>query len=189
MTPWNVGMAVEGPVYLDANVVVGGLVHSQALYKASARLLGELIANKTPILLSDVVLSEALWAMAKVAYCDLMNQWNRARWNKEIFQRHHAAIFARQGAKIAAAPNWILSLANAGYPIDVVRSTQPQWLRVVDQTHAFMRDFRLTTNDAIHLALAAAHARTFITADRRDYASVVGQGAPAGLAMLQLDPI
>jgi predicted nucleic acid-binding protein len=179
-------MTVEGPVYLDANVVVGGLVHSQSLYRASASLLGELIASQTPILLSDVVLSETFWALAKVAYCDLVHQWSRAQWTKSIYERHHTAIFTRQGAKIAAAPNWIRSLVAAGYPIDVVRSTQRQWVRVVDQTHAFMRDFGLTTNDAMHLALAAAHARTFITADHHDFASVV---APAGLAMLGLDPI
>jgi predicted nucleic acid-binding protein len=180
---WVPGTAIPSPAYLDANVLVGGLVRSHSLYPSAARMLGDLLAANTHILLSDVAVSESYWALTKIAYCDLFRHRYSVQWNKSIFKRHHQQIFAQQGAKVDALRGWISGLVSAGYPIDVVRSTQPQWVGSIGQTGVFMNTFGLTTADALHLALAEVHAQAFITADR-DYRAVMGGPAPANLTVV-----
>jgi predicted nucleic acid-binding protein len=182
---WQAGMAIQGPVYLDANLVVGGLINSQPLYQAASRLIGDLMSNQTPILMSDLVLGEVYWALAKLAYCDLMHQWNKAKWGKDIYRRNRLQIFAQRSAMTTAGSAWLRALVGAGYPLDVVRSSPSEWMGVVDQSQALMRDYGLTANDAIHLALARTHARTFITADR-DFNVVAGAAVISGLSILHV---
>ena len=163
--------------------MVGGLVSSHHLYPQAARLFGDLLAGGTSIVLSDLVINESLWVLARLAYCDLTGQPPSAHWTKAIYVHHQASIFLHQGAKLSAIRDWLAMLDAAGHPIDVVRSTKGQWIGVVDRTLAFMKDFGLTPADAAHLALAEIHAQTFVTADG-DYRKITGSAAPQGLTVL-----
>lgn len=185
MIPWTPGLPLAAPVYLDANVLVGGLVNRHRLYPSAARLFGDLLSAGTPIVVSEIGVSESFWALAKIAYCDLAHQPYTAHWTKAIYKRHHSKIFTTQLAKVSAVRGWVRSLDSAGHPIDVVRATKPDWLAGLDKSITFMKDFALTPHDAVHLALAELHARTFITADS-DFNAVTGPGAPPGLGLVHL---
>ena len=68
--------------------------------------------------------------------------------------------------------------SNAGVPIEVVPKTQALWAHVVDLAPDYMQQLKLSPADALHLAFAQTHARTFITADS-DF-EVVRANPPAG---------
>jgi predicted nucleic acid-binding protein len=80
---WRPGTAVQGPVYLDANIWVSALVNSQPRYKSASRLLADLIAAGVPLVVSDIVASESHWALARLAYAELIHQRSdRVNWHR-----------------------------------------------------------------------------------------------------------
>ncbi|MBC8275207.1 MAG: PIN domain-containing protein [Chloroflexi bacterium] len=79
---------------------------------------------------------------------------------------------------ITAVGSMMKDWSNAGVPIEVVPKTQALWADVVDLVPGYMQQLKLTPADALHLAFAQTHARTFITADS-DF-EVVRQNPPDG---------
>ena len=136
---WTPGVPVAGPAYLDANVLVAALIRSEPLYPSAAQLMGRLLADGTPIVLSETVVNESVWALAKISYCDLMNQRYGQRFSKTIYRRHYGQIFSQQGAKVNALRLWLHALIKAGHPIDLVNSTRMQWPAIVDNTTSTCR--------------------------------------------------
>jgi predicted nucleic acid-binding protein len=171
---WSTGITIQSPVYLDANVLIGSTVNNHRLYKPCALLLGELIAHNHPIVLSNVAVGESFWAIARLAYADLMHQKPSANWGKQIYRRHVGQIFQQRRSWLTALPAKIRALVNAGYPIDVVRPSQSEWIQAMSRSVDYMDLLHLTPNDAIHLALADSHAQTFVTGDG-DFSTVVNQ--------------
>jgi predicted nucleic acid-binding protein len=163
---WTPQLAIDPPVYLDANVLVGTIIRTHRLYPTCVRLTATLLAGKSSVLISPVSLDECLWATAKLAYCQLTHQHPYTKgWNKKTYLKWCEKIFASYEGWITAVGSMIKDWSNAGVPIEVIPKTDALWEHVVDLTPKYMQQLKLTPADAIHLALAQTHARTFITAD------------------------
>ena len=162
---WTPQLTVDPPVYLDANVLVGAIVSTHRLYPKCIKLTADLLIGKSSVLISPISLDECLWATAKLAYCQLAHQRPYANWNKSIYLRWCERIFQSYEGWITAVGSMMKDWSNAGVPIEVIPKTEALWEHVVDLTPSYMRQFKLSPADAIHLALAQTHARTFITAD------------------------
>jgi predicted nucleic acid-binding protein len=175
---WTPQLPIDPPAYLDANVLVGAIVNTHRLYPSCVQLIGQLLTSKINILISPVSMSECLWATAKLAYCQLTNSRPHANWNKTIYLRWCERIFVSYEGWITAVSSMTKDWSNAGVPIEVVPKTQALWENVVGLAPTFMRQLKLSPADAIHLAFAQTHAKTFITADS-DY-EIIRNTPPTG---------
>lgn len=176
---WTPQLTIDAPVYLDANVLVGAIVSIHRLYPNCIRLTANLLISKSSILISPVSLDEYLWATAKLAYCKLSNApLDTHNWNKWLYLRWCERIFASYEGWITAVGSMMRDWSNAGVPIEVVPKTEALWEHVVGLAPSYMREFKLSPADAIHLALAQTHARTFVTADS-DF-EAIRKNPPAG---------
>ena len=162
---WQPGDAVVSPAYLDAGFVAAALIRRDTRYAKASSLLGELLANQTELVVSLLTLTEAVWAVVKLSYCELMKQPSGAHFNPEIYRRHHENLIARFGDRFDLVGDFIRDLARDGVPItfapDEMGGFQQLAARLPDQ----MREFRFASADAAHFALAQARARTLITTD------------------------
>ncbi|MBA7653114.1 hypothetical protein ES703_60957 [subsurface metagenome] len=177
-TDWTPQLTVESPVYLDANILVGTIVSNHRLYPMCIKLTATLLAGKSNILLSAVSVNECIWATTKLAYCALFGHPSNVKFSKDIYLKWREKIFESYGGWITAVGSMMKDWSNAGVPIEVIPKTDALWERVVDLTPGYMQQLKLTPADAIHLALAQTHARTFITADS-DF-EIVRANPPAG---------
>ncbi len=175
---WTPQLTVDPPAYLDANVLVGTVVSTHRLYPTCVKMMATLLIGKSSVLISPVSLDECLWATAKLAYCKINNQPSNAKWSKEIYLRWCEKIFQSYEGWITAVGSMMKDWSNTGVPIEVVPKTEALWAHVVDLVPGYMRQFKLTPADAIHLALAQTHARTFITSDS-DF-EAIRKNPPAG---------
>ena len=175
---WTPQLTVDPPAYLDANILIGAIVSTHRLYPTCVKLLATLLTGKSSVLISPVSLAECLWATAKLAYCQLTNNPPHAHWTKAIYMRWCERIFQSYEGWITAVGSMTKDWSNAGVPIEVIPKTEVLWEQVVDLAPGYMQQFKLSPTDAIHLALAQTHARTFITADS-DFEGI-RQNPPAG---------
>lgn len=182
---WTPQLTIDPPVYLDANVLVGAIVRTHRLYPTCVKLTATLLTGKSSVLVSPVSLDECLWATAKLAYCQLTHNPPSAHWNKRIYLRWCEKIFESYEGWITAVGSMMKDWSNAGVPIEVIPKTEALWGHVVDLTPSYMQQFKLSPADAIHLALAQTHARTFITADS-DFEEVCKNPPPGELVILHL---
>lgn len=175
---WTPQLTINSPAYLDANVLVGATVSTHRLYPKCVKLMADLLINKSSVLISPISLDECLWATAKLAYCKINNQHPNATWNKKIYLRWCEKIFQSYEGWITAVGSMIKDWSNVGVPIEVVPKTQALWDHVVDLAPSYMQQFKLSPADALHLAFAQTHARTFITTDK-DF-EVIRASPPVG---------
>src|SRR5690349_305779 len=101
-TAWVPGTEILPPVYLDAGVLVAAFATNDARYRKASTLLGELLAMEAPILLSELTLTESLWMLARLSYCEMNNQRPNAQWSSKIYRTHRAAIFEKHGKRMTA---------------------------------------------------------------------------------------
>ncbi len=182
---WTPQLAIDPPIYLDANVLVGTIVRTHRLYPTCVNLTAALLTGKSGILLSAVSVNECIWATTRLAYYALFGHSSNVKFSKDIYLKWREKIFESYGGWITAVGSMMKDWSNAGVPIEVIPKTDALWERVVDLTPVYMRQLKLTPADAIHLALAQTHARTFITADS-DFEEV-RKNPPAGeLVILHL---
>ncbi|MCJ7510612.1 MAG: type II toxin-antitoxin system VapC family toxin [Dehalococcoidia bacterium] len=174
-------------MYLDANVLVGATVRRHALYTKAAQLIGELLASQARILVSLLAVQEALWALANISYCELYNQPSNASFTQTIYNRWREQIFQKYGPRMQAIGLMLRDWSDAGVAVEVVPKTDADFLSVCDLTPRYMRDYKLTTADAAHLALAETHAASFVTADSH-FKQVATQAPPNALAVVHLVP-
>ena len=175
---WVQGLTIDEPVYMDANILVGSLISKHPLYSKCANLIGKLLADKVEMMLSMVSVDESIWIIAKLAYCEIYNRpWN-AHWNPSIYRRHRDEIFQSYESWINSVGQAVEDWSNAGAKIDVVPQTREFFEDVLDLIPIYMKDVKLTPADAVHLAVAQKHARSFLTADS-DF-DEVRQNPPAG---------
>jgi len=186
-TAWAAGDAVDSPVYLDANVLVGATVSGHALYTKAAQLIGELLASQARILVSLLAVQEAIWALAKLSYCELYRQPSNAHFSQSLYNKRREEIFQTHGARMQAVSSMLRDWSEAGIAVEVVPKTDADFLSVCDLTPRYMRDYKLTTGDAAHLALAETHAASFVTADSH-FRDVAKQAPPDTLAVVHLVP-
>jgi predicted nucleic acid-binding protein len=186
-TAWAAGDAIDSPVYLDANVLVGATVSRHQLYAKAAQLIGELLASQARILVSLVAVEESVWALAKLSYCELYRQPSNALFSQSIYNRCREEIFQKYGPRMQAIGLMLRDWSDAGVAVEVVPKTDADFLSVCDLTPRYMRDYKLTTADAAHLALAETHAASFVTADS-DFQRVASQAPPDTLAVVHLLP-
>ena len=175
---WTPQLTIDSPAYLDANVLVGTIVSTHRLYPKCIKLTADLLIGKASVLISPISLDECLWATAKLAYCQITNNPPNAHWSKAIYLRWCEKIFQSYEGWITAVGSMMKDWSNAGVPIEVVPKTQALWDHVVDLAPSYMQQFKLSPADALHLAFAQTHARTFITTDS-DF-EVVRANPPAG---------
>src|ERR1041385_6210689 len=171
------GTVIDAPVYLDANVLVAILVSGHSLAIPCSQMFGELPARQHAIFISDLGLSECLWAIASIAYSRVTGQ-PRTSMGKGAYRRNANALFAQQGSVLSALTQQFSALVRLPYPISMVPAAPATSERVVSQTTLLMEQLRLTSGDAAHLALAEEYAQTFITCDG-DYNIVGGQTTQA----------
>ena len=174
---WTPTVQYETPVYIDANVLVGAVVQSQPIYSNCVNLLADLLINQSRILVSPLSIQESLWAIAKLSYCDLTHQRSGAHFNAEVYRRWCSDIFKTYGSRMAAVPSMLTDFVAQGASVELIPNHNSLWNRTLQLTPGYMQQCRLTPMDALHLALAETHARTFITADS-DFSSVA-QSLPA----------
>lgn len=184
---WSVGDPTPGPVYLDANVLIGFVTAGHPLGASAGQVVSEVLASGQSLVLSDLVMSESAWGLAREAFrIEIRPKGGEPTWGGEkSYLRFHAAIFGRHAKVVGSVLAFLGSLQAAGHPIDVVGGAMPAWLGYHQRAMELMQAFRLAPSDATHLALASVWARTFITADRK-FRDVVGPDAPAGLVMYML---
>ena len=182
---WTPQLTIDSPAYLDANVLVGAIVSTHRLYPKCINLTATLLTGKSRVLISPISLDECLWATAKLAYCKIFNKPSSAKWSKEIYLRWCEKIFQSYEGWITAVGSMMKDWSNAGVPIEVVPETEALWADVVDLAPGYMQQLKLTPADAIHLAFAQTHARTFITADS-DFEVIRGNPPPGKLVILHL---
>ena len=176
---WAQGVDIDTPVYMDANILVGSLISNHPLYGKCIDMTGKLLADKVVIMLSMLSVNESIWAIAKLAYCEMYKHSPRkVTWNRKIYQNQRAKIFQSYESWINSVRDAIKDWTNAGARIDVVPRTREVFEDVLDLIPVYMKEAKLTTADAIHLAIAQRHARSFLTADS-DF-NEVRWNAPAG---------
>jgi len=162
---WVQGLDIDEPVYMDANILVGSLISMHPLYGKCANVLGKLLADKVEIMLSMVSVDESIWIIAKLAYCEIYKQPWASHWNASIYRRQRERIFQSHESWINSVRVAVEDWTNAGAKIDVVPKTCDLFQDVLDLVPVYMKEVKLTPADAIHLALAQRHARSFLTAD------------------------
>ncbi len=182
---WTPQLTIDPPVYLDANVLVGTIVRTHSLYPTCVKLTATLLASKCSVLISPVSLNECLWATAKLAYCQLFKHPSKVQWGKNLYLKWREKIFESYEGWITAVGSMMKDWSNAGVPIEVIPKTDALWEHVVDLTPGYMQQLKLTPADAMHLALAQTHARTFITADS-DFEVIRGNPPDGELVILHL---
>jgi predicted nucleic acid-binding protein len=163
---WVQGLAIAEPVYVDANILVGSLIRNHPLYSKCANLLGRLLADKVEIILSVVCVDESIWALARLAYCEMHNyRPSKTLWNRNIYRRHRDEIFQSYESWINSVGKAVEDWTTAGAKIDVVPKTRQLFEDVLALIPVYMKEVKLTPADAVHLAIAGKHARSFLTAD------------------------
>lgn len=176
---WVQGLDIDPPVYMDANILVGSLISNHPLYGKCINMTGKLLADKVEIMLSVLSVNESIWAIAKLAYCELYkHKPKKVTWNKNIYQNQRTKIFQSYASWIDSVRKAVEDWKNAGAKIDIVPNTRDVFEDVLGLIPVYMKEVKLTTGDAIHLALAQKHARSFLTADS-DFEEV-RQNPPAG---------
>ncbi len=182
---WEPGLSIESPVYLDANVLVGAVVTKHRLYGSSVQLIGDLLANQSSILVSILAFQESLWALARISYCDLFNQPSRANFSLKTYERRCGEIFAAYGERMGAVGSMLNAWSEAGVSVEVVPKTGSSFSTVSSLTPRYMSEFSLAPADAVHLAVAGLHAKTFVTADA-DFEEAAASPTLSGLSVLHL---
>lgn len=180
---WQPGIDIASPVYLDSGFLIATIVRRDARYAKAARLLGGLFASQAPILLSVVTLSESLWILAKLSYCELFNHPSRAQWNEQIFGRHRASIFASYGSRMSAIHDMVRDWSQAGIRIEVIPANVGDFHNIARAATEYMRTLGLSSGDAVHLATAESQARSFITVD-----SGFQRAASSSLEIVHISP-
>jgi predicted nucleic acid-binding protein len=175
---WVPGLDVDSPVYMDANILVGSLISIHPLYNNCANLLGRLFSDKAEIMLSVLSVDESIWTIAKLAYCEIYHQAPTRHWNPGIYKNRHASIFQSYESWINSVRAAVKDWTNAGASIDVVPNTREVFKDILDLIPIYMKDMKLTSADATHLAIAQTNARSFLTADS-DF-DEIRQNPPAG---------
>ena len=184
VTRWQPGYTFQSPVYLDANVLVGYVASSHHLYKRCKDVVGELLITGAPILVSMISLQEAWWGMFRESYRTLDEQPHGARFTRSTFRKWKGASFEKHGDWIEGVARAIHVWREAGHQVDVVPVSATFTPPLTAAAVRYMRDLDLTPDDALHLALAEAHAGTFVTADS-DFKRVAG-ASPSSLEILHL---
>jgi predicted nucleic acid-binding protein len=186
---WQSGTPVASPAYLDANVLVGAVVRGHPLYRITAQLTGELLASGVQILVSVLTVEESFWAMARLSFYELTGQRVTAgtHFSESVYRRHLSRIFQEHGARMDAVTRALRDWSDAGITVEVVPKTKTAFLSASAATPKYMRQFGLTPADAAHLAIAEAHANSFVTADRK-FRTVAGQASADGLVIVALRP-
>ena len=165
MKRWQPGHSFRPPVYLDANVLVGYAVSSHHLYKSCDGVIGDLLIAGAPILVSMISLQEAWWGVFRESYRTINRQRPGSRFSRSAFRRHRAAAFQKHSNWIEGVTQAIHAWQEAGHPVGVVPDSTTFAPAMTSAAIRYMRDLDLTPDDALHLALAEAHAGTFVTAD------------------------
>jgi len=175
---WVQGLDMDEPVYMDANILVGSLISMHPLYGKCINVLGKLLVDRVEIMLSMVSVDESIWIIAKLAYCDIYRQPWGSHWNPGIYKKRREEIFKTHEGWINSVRKAVEDWTNAGARIDVVPKSRELFDDVLDLIPVYMKEVKLSPADAIHLAIAQRHARSFLTADS-DF-DEVRQNPPAG---------
>jgi len=186
---WNSELDIEAPIYLDANIIVGAVVRNHPLYESCAKLTAKILIAKADILVSMVQLDESLWAIAKLCYCDINNHPMNVNthWTKKTYKKWCEKIFSSYEGWITAPGFMIKEWSEVGVPVEVIPKTEAQLNMILEMTSKYMRDFKLTPADAIHLATAQSSAKTFITADS-DFKEVSKSPPEGDLVIVDVKP-
>lgn len=162
---WQPKIKLESPIYVDANILVGTTISNHPLYTFCVQLTANILMEKALILISMVSLDECMWATAKLAYCELMNLPSRTFWSKKVYLKWCNEIFQQYGHWINSVNNMLKDWRGAGVTINITPKTDSQFDKILDLAPSYMKQFKLSPADALHLAIAQESAKTFVTAD------------------------
>lgn len=127
--------------------------------------------------------------MARLSFYQLIGQKVTAgtRFSESIYRRHLTRIFQEHGARMDAVTRALRDWSDAGVTVEVVPKTKTEFLQASAVTSQHMRRYKLTPADAMHLALAEAHASSFVTADS-EFRRVATEAPSNGLVIVALRP-
>ena len=181
---WQPGHSFRLPVYLDANVLVGYAVSSHHLYKSCENVVGELLIAGAPILLSMISLQEAWWGIFRESYRAINRQKPGSRFSRSLYYKWKADSFKKHSDWIEGVAQAVHDWQEVGHQVDIVPDSTTFAPAMTSAAIRYMRDLDFTPDDALHLALAEAHAGTFVTADS-DFKRAAG-ASPSNLEILHL---
>ena len=173
VTRWRPGHTFRPPVYLDANVLVGFVASDHPLYPSCTKVIGELIGTGAQILVPMITLQEAWWGMFKHSYCTVHKQPSSAHYSRSAYRKWRAVAFQKHRSRIEGVGKAVHDWRSAGHSVEVVPDSSTFTPSMATAAIRYMRDIDLTPDDALHLALAEAHAGTFVTTDR-DFRKAAG---------------
>lgn len=162
---WHPGVTLPAPVYLEASVVVTYFIAKDPRYKETTQLFGDLLVEKTDLLISTLTVSECLWGLAKVSYHELFRHKSNVKFSPAIFRTHVDDIFERFGDRMNSVHHWLRDWRAAGIKIDLL-PTSNDIERISAAAPVYMKTFQLASADAVHLAAAETAAASFLTTDR-----------------------
>lgn len=162
---WQSGLSVVSPVYLDSGVLIAALVRKDPRYQQASFLVADLLINQVEIVISILTLSETLWGLAKLSHQQLFNQPPRTQFNPEIYRRHSEQIFQTHGSRMYMVHDTIRDWLDAGIVVSIIPANIAEMQHASQVSPDYMRKFQLASADAVHLALAQSHAKSFVTTD------------------------
>ena len=164
-TTWTQDSEVLGPVYIDAGVIIASLCSKDARHTNSALALAQILTSEQELILSALTVSECLWAIAKLSYCELNNQKTTAHWNLTVYRKHRETIFESFGDRMTGVGRLIHEFSAAGVPVAVRPADQASLEGASIDAATHMRDLAMASADAVHLALAEQGAQSLLTTD------------------------
>lgn len=161
---WRPGSAILTPVYIDASVIVGYLIRGHRLYRSCAPFVAELLATRAHVQVSPVTFTEALWGVMRQSYYELRNDTN-INFHPAIFRKNHEQIMARFGDRLALIGSMLQDWQAAGLQVEWIPIADSRWDAAKTTIPDLMKAMPMASADASHVALANAHARSFVTTD------------------------
>jgi predicted nucleic acid-binding protein len=161
------------------------------LYKSCQEVFGEIFIARVPILMSMITLQEAWWGVFRESYRRINRQGTGTKFSRNTYRRHRAATIQNHSHWIEGVAQAIHGWKSVGHPVQIVPDSETFSPSITDAAVSYMRDLALTPDDALHLALAEAHAGTFVTADS-DFGKAIRNAAatpPTSLEILHLSKV
>jgi len=163
---WRPGTIAPSPVYFDASFLVISFVSNDVRYQRVTTLMADLLVQGAEIQLSQLTISESLWALAGISYKEINHLPGKAPWGPQHFYRNVEKIYQAHRPRMNAIHDMIRDWSSAGVRIRVLPNDVDALQQVSQATSSYMYRFKMASADAAHLATAELEAKSLVTADR-----------------------
>lgn len=173
------GQPILDPVYVDANVWVSYFVPARADHAGASNAITHLL-SQGEILISTLVFSEIWWSVLWHTFDrqqpSLWPGGQSVGFSRKVLTQNKTWLFKMAESQLRQVSATIASMP----PVKMVPGdTVP-----MSATPDIMLEHQLPPADSIHLSLAAEFGRSFLTADRGDFANLVDPSSSLGIYLL-----